>query len=133
MIFGRLKNFVFVGMLLFALAACSVIEDTRVNEQADTPVTIAISTIPNPPLVGNVELNFTFTEQDGQPVSGALVNVIADHTDMRGMMIAGQAIEQENGRYAMTTNFSMKGNWKISVQIQNEALNYMEEITLVVK
>ena len=89
-----------------------------------------MNVLPDPPVVGDVLLYFNVVDDQGQPVTGAEVNVMADHTDMSGMTMQGNATDQGKGIYAITTNFSMAGQWKITVQIKNEALDYKQDIDL---
>jgi hypothetical protein len=59
--------------------------------------TINLVTNPNPAKVGDVELRFTISDSQGQPVTAADFDVFADHTDMTGMTMHGKATEQGNG------------------------------------
>lgn len=120
-----------VGMSIF-LAACGGTATQTPSETA-APATITLNTNPNPPMAGDVELLFTVVDDKGQPVSGADFDVIADHTDMSGMTMHGKATDQGNGNYAITTNFSMVGNWMLTVQVRKEALDFKQDINLEIK
>lgn len=120
-----------VGMSIF-LAACGGTATQTPSETA-APATITLNTNPNPPKAGDVELLFTVVDDKGQPVSGADFDVIADHTDMSGMTMHGKATDQGNGNYAITTNFSMVGNWMLTVQVRKEALDFKQDINLEIK
>lgn len=120
-----------VGMSIF-LAACGGTATQTPSETA-APATITLNTNPNPPTAGDVELLFTVVDDKGQPVSGADFDVIADHTDMSGMTMHGKATDQGNGNYAITTNFSMVGNWMLTVQVRKEALDFKQDINLEIK
>lgn len=76
---------------------------------------------------------FTVVDQQGQPVTGANLDVIADHTVLGGMIMHGVATEQGNRHYAITANYSMSGKWLVTVQIKNDDLDYRQEIDLQVK
>lgn len=117
-----------IGLTLL-LAACSGAESTA-PAQTTAPVTITMNVLPDPPVIGDVLLYFNVVDTQGQPVTGADVNVMADHTEMSGMTLQGNASDQGKGIYAITTNFSMSGQWKITVQIKNEALDYKQDIDL---
>jgi hypothetical protein len=83
--------------------------------------------------MGDVELLFTVVDEKGQTVTGADFDVIADHIEMSGMTMHGKATDQSNGNYAIKTNFSMSGMWKLSVQVKKDALDYKQDIDLEIK
>lgn len=117
-----------IGLILAACGGAA----TQNPGATSPPGAITLSTIPDPPLVGDVELVFKVIDDQGQPVSGADFDVIADHTDMSGMTMHGKATDQGDGTYAIKTNFSMAGNWKLTVQVRSEALDLKQDIDLVV-
>ncbi len=125
--------FVLLSILLAACGANAATPITASYVVTSNPVNITLSTNPNPPARGEVELVFTLTDADGNPIEGASVEVSADHTDMSGMTMSGRATEQGGGRYAITANFSMSGNWKLTVYIRKEGLEYSEEIDLNIR
>ena len=84
-------------------------------------------------MVGNVELVFTITDPDGNPIEGATMDVSADHTDMTGMTMGGAATDQGGGKYAIKADFSMSGNWKLTVYVRKDGLDYKEDIDLTVQ
>ena len=114
------------------LAACASAKP-QVAPPTPTPVTISLASNPNPAKVGEVELRFTVTDAKGQPVTGADFDVIADHTDMNGMTMHGKANEQGSGTYAITANFSMAGNWKLTVEVKKDSLGHKQDIELIVQ
>lgn len=120
-----------VGLSLF-LVACGG-ATTQASIATAAPVTITLKTDPNPPVMGEIELLFKVVDDKGQPVSGADFDVIADHTDMSGMTMHGKASDQGNGNYAITTNFSMSGNWMLTVQVRKDGLNYKQDLDLVIE
>lgn len=118
-----------LGMLLAACGSSNAAQATPTG----APVTIALVTIPSPPAAGEVTLQFTVTDPGGQPISGADFDVIADHTDMGGMTLHGKATEQQDGLYTISANFEMAGNWKVTVQVRKDSLDYKQDIDLKVK
>jgi len=124
---------VLVISLSMILAACGGADSTNPPETTPTPVTITMSTNPNPPVVGDVELQFTVVDMNGQPASGANFDVIADHTEMNGMAMHGVATEQGKGRYAINTNFTMPGKWKLTVEVRKDEIDHKQEIDLQIK
>lgn len=130
-----MRKTIFIGMLVLLsalLAACggaATPADTTSSKQVD----IAVSTNPNPVMIGDTELVFTVTDANGNPIDGAKVDVSADHTDMSGMGMSGPATEQGGGKYSINANFSMSGNWILTVYVRKEGLDYREEIKFSVQ
>ena len=129
----RLVYFIVIAVSLsLVLAACGG-ADTPTPAATTAPVTITLNTNPNPAMMGDVELQFTVVDDQGQPVSGADFDVIADHTEMNGMTMHGKATDQGDGRYAISTNFSMAGKWRLTVQVRKDALDYKQDIALQIQ
>src|SRR5215208_2518582 len=120
-------------VLSVLLAACGG-ETTPAVETPSKPVTIQVESNPSPAGVGDAELIFTITDGNGSPIEGARVDVAADHTDMSEMGMSGAATDQGAGRYSINANFSMTGNWKLTVYVRNDAgLDYKEDIEFKVQ
>lgn len=50
------------------------------------------------------------------------------------MGMSGAATDQGTGRYSINANFSMTGNWKLTVCVRNdEGLDYKEDIEIKVQ
>lgn len=94
------------------------------------PATIVLTTNPNPPTSGNVEMIVTVSDSNGQLLDGVQVFVFANHTEMTGMTMNGKATRQGEGRYSLKTDFSMGGLWKITVQIKKPPLNITQTFNL---
>ena len=127
---NKMRKAIFISILVLMsvlLAACG-----GVAKPADTtsakPVNIVVSTNPNPAMRGDMEIILTITDANGSPIEGATVDVAADHTDMTGMTMSGLATEQSSGNYAINANFSMSGNWELTVYVRKDGLDYKEEI-----
>ncbi len=73
------------------------------------------------------------SDQNGNPIDGAKVNVSASHPDMEGMSMGGQASELGKGKYSFKANFNMNGSWKITVQVLKNTLNVKQELPLELK
>ena len=119
------------SVLSLLLAACG--NATTPTQASEKPVNIEIETNPTPPTMGDAQLVFVITDPNGDPIDGATVDVSADHTDHTGMTMSGLATEQGDGRYALNANFSMSGNWKLTVYVRKEGLDYQEEIEFQVQ
>jgi hypothetical protein len=124
----RKTIFISVLVLLSALLAACGGADTPSDTTSTKPVNIAVSANPNPAMMGDLELVFTITDADGKPIEGATVDVSADHTDMTGMTMGGAATDQGGGQYAINANFSMSGNWKLTLYVRKDGLDYKEDI-----
>lgn len=121
-------------LALVLLAACggeaAPATDGTTEEK---PVNIQVETSPSPARMGDVELVFTIADANGNPIEGATVDVSADHTDMTGMTMGGAATDQGGGKYAINANFSMSGNWKLTVYVRKAGLDYKEDIVFKVQ
>lgn len=113
----------FVGLSVL-LAACG----SAATPASSKPVNIAVATNPNPATAGDIEIVLTITDANGNPIEGATVDVAADHTDMTGMTMSGVATEQSAGKYAINANFSMSGNWKLTIYVRKDGLDHKEDI-----
>ncbi len=118
-------------LLALTLAACGT-QPAPAPESA-SPVNIKLETDPNPAAVGTVTLSFTVTDESGNPIEGAKVDVNAEHPSMAGMGMSGLATEQGGGKYAITADFSDKGTWKITFYVRKDELDAKQEIDLEVK
>jgi len=119
-------------LLSVLLAACgSAAAPTEAGSAK--PVNIAVSTNPNPAMMGDLELVFTITDADGNPLEGATVDVSADHTDMTGMGMSGVATDQGGGKYSIQANFPMSGKWKLTVYVRKDGLDYKEDIEFAIQ
>ncbi len=123
------KLFVFsmFAVLLVLLAACGS-AGAPVDTVSSKPVNIKVETSPAPAMMGDMEVILTITDASGNPIEGAQVDVSADHTDMTGMTMGGPTSEQGGGRYAINANFSMSGNWVLTVYVRKAELDYKEDI-----
>ncbi len=75
-----------------------------------------------------MELIFTITDANGDPIEGAKVDVAAEHPAMAGMGMSGLATEQGGGKYSIKANFSDAGDWVLTVYVRKDGLDYKEEI-----
>ncbi len=124
---------VIAACLSIILTACGGVNSSVQPSDTPAPATITLTTNPHPPTTGDVELRFTVVDDKGQPVSGADFDVIADHTEMNGMIMHGKATDQGNGTYAIKTNFSIAGKWKLTVEVRNSELDFKQDLDLNIK
>lgn len=133
-----MRTFFFISVLVLlagVLAACggSAEPAATADSNSTSEVNIAVETSPNPAAMGDVELIMTITDAQGNPIEGATVDVEVDHTDMTGMSMSGIATDQGGGRYSINANFSMSGNWKLTVYVRKDGLDYKEDIDLKIQ
>ena len=130
-----MRKLIFISVLVMAsvlLTACGGAAAPTEAPSAKT-VNILVSTNPNPAAVGDVEIVFTITDANGNPIEGAKVDVSADHPSMAGMGMSGLATEQGGGTYSIKANFSDSGDWKLTVYVRKDGLDYKEEIELKIQ
>jgi len=120
-----------LALFTFVLAACGT--SSAPATQPAPQVNVKIETSPNPATIGDAELILAITDQNGSPIEGAKVDISADHTDMSGMSMGGPATEQGKGKYAIKANFSMSGNWKITVYVRKGELDVKQDLPLVIQ
>ena len=131
-----MRKLIFICLVLvlpILLAACGSAATPTADSSAK-PVNIKVESKPSPASVGDAELIFTIIDASSKPVEGATVDVSADHTDMTGMGMNGAATDQGFGKYSINANFSMSGNWKLTVYVRNGlGLDYKEDIEFKVQ
>lgn len=133
-----MRKMFFISMLVLAatvLAACggSTQPAAPVESGSSNEVNIQVESNPSPAMMGDMELILVITDENGNPIEGATVDVSADHTDMTGMGMSGLATEQGGGRYSINANFQHTGNWKITVYVRKEGLDYKQDIEFKVQ
>jgi len=132
MVPGFLLTMALLTSFALVLAACGGGNATTPTP-ASSDATISLTTNPETPQSGNVELIVQVNDAKGQPLPDADVYIFADHTEMKGMSMNGKATAQGGGRYATTANFSMAGPWKVTVQVKKAPLDVVQEFKLELK
>ncbi|MGD9099700.1 MAG: FixH family protein [Anaerolineae bacterium] len=97
-------------VLALALAACGGSDD----DEGDLSVELALT--PDPPLVGPATVIVTLHDADGQPVSGAEMELEGTMTHAGMVPVFGEADEKEPGHYEAELEFTMGGDWVIIVR-----------------
>lgn len=126
------KYWKWIGIWVILAALLTGCSTAQPQDTQTDPVTITLNTNPPTPAVGDIELVLELKDPQGQPLTGATVDVSADHTDMSGMTMNGLATEQESGKYAITADFSMSGNWLVTVYVRKDSLDFKKEIKLII-
>lgn len=120
-------------LLSVLLAACGAGAAAPTEVGSISPVNILLSTNPSPAAVGDVEIVFTITDANGNPIEGAKVDVSAEHPAMAGMGMSGLAVEQGAGKYSITADFTDAGDWVLTVYVRKDELDYKEDIEFQVQ
>lgn len=97
------------------------------------PALVTLTTNPDPPRAGPIELTARVTDAGGQPLDGAEVFISSSHTEMVSMALNGKATPEGNGRYTLKTEFRMNGRWKVTVQVKKLPINFNTDVTLEFK
>jgi hypothetical protein len=101
-----------IGLLLLlalALAACRSSDD-------DADISVELAVTPDPPLMGEATIVITLSDKDGQPVTGAEMELEGTMTHAGMVPVFAQAAEKEPGRYEAELEFTMGGDWVIIVR-----------------
>ena len=131
-----MRKVFFISVLVLTsalLAACGGAATTPAEATSSKQVNIKVETNPTPAMKGDIELMFTITDADGNPIEGTKVDVAAEHPAMAGMGMSGLATEQGGGKYSIKANFSDSGDWKLTVYVRKGELDYKEEIELPIQ
>jgi nitrogen fixation protein FixH len=99
---------------LMALSACTTGPGAD-SATTDAGLDVTLVTNPASPQVGNVELVVELKDAANRPVTGGTVLLKADMIGHSMGDLSGTATDQGNGRYAITANLSMAGEWKVDV------------------
>ena len=130
----RKLNFIsMIVVLSVLLAACGSSSAPAAESASSKDVNIVFASVPSPAGVGDVQLLFTVTDKDGNPLEGATVNVAAEHPSMAGMGMSGQATDQGGGKYSIKANFTDPGDWVLTVTVTKDSLDYKEDIQFSVQ
>ncbi len=95
-------------------AGCGRIEAARPASNPDIVFSLAVQ--PNPPVVGPAELVVTLLDRAGKPVEGARLEVEGNMTHAGMQPAFGQGAGGQGGRYAVPMNWTMSGDWVVTVK-----------------
>jgi hypothetical protein len=102
---------VFVFLLVITLTGC---QRGSSKDIPDIGIDLAVS--PNPPQVGPVLLILTVSDANGQPISGAQIEVEGNMSHAGMAPVLGRAVETTPGHYEAPLEFTMSGDWSILVK-----------------
>ena len=79
-------------------------------------IAIDLSVSPDPPAVGPATLVLTLTDEQGEPISGAELELEGNMSHAGMAPVFAQAEETEPGRYEAPLEFTMGGDWFVIVK-----------------
>ncbi len=88
----------------------------RRSEEQDG-VTVEHEVSPSPPRVGTATVTLRVTDASGRPLSGARVRLEGNMSHAGMVPVFGEARESGPGRYESTLDFTMGGDWVITVHL----------------
>ena len=132
----QLKRIIPVVILAAALLVSACTPAATPTPASPGQPEIIVSTNPNPPnSLVTTELIIDVMDANGQPLTGATVNILADMAGHSMGMMQGQATDQGNGRYATFVPFAMGGDWKVTVEVRDgqKSLLLRQDVVLAVQ
>jgi hypothetical protein len=82
------------------------------------PPDMEISVLPDPPRVGPATVTLHLSDDDGNPLSGASVDLEATMTHPGMVPVLATATETETGWYEASLEFTMAGDWIVIVTLE---------------
>ena len=130
-----MRFYLILVLLLLTTLGLAACDGQATDPQIDTDsLRILLTTEPDPPQSGLVDLTISVTDAHGRPIDNADLFIIADHTEMRGMTMTETAAAQGDGRYQVTADFVHGGNWRITVQVNQDGTNLaLEDFDLTLR
>ncbi len=113
MIWRQVVFCLLIMALALTMGGCS-----RASQQSEeTPdVSLTLTMVPNPPVVGPATLTLTLTDDAGAPIDGVLLNLKGDmaHAGMQPMLAS--VSDSHKGVYKTPFAWTMAGDWVLTVQ-----------------
>ncbi len=103
----------------FSYFVDAVSSESIINHSADaqSAVTIAYAPESTPVVMGASAVTITVTDAQGAPVNDAQVAITANMAHDGMMPVTGTATAAENGQYRVPLQWSMAGDWNITVTV----------------
>ena len=98
--------------LITGLAAC---QRGSSSDISDIGLDLTIS--PDPPAVGPATIKLNLTNADGEPITGASIELEGNMSHAGMVPVFSQATELEAGLYEAPLQFTMGGDWFILVKV----------------
>jgi hypothetical protein len=102
-----------LGALLLFLPVIGCGKKEAVAPEIDAKVAVQFS--PNPPVVGENEIEIALTDTAGKPLQFGMVKVEGNMNHAGMKPVFAELIENDPGKYAGTIEFTMGGDWFLLV------------------
>lgn len=87
------------------------------NTSTAADVNITYEPDRNPAVLGEATVAVTLTNANGQPITDAVVDIVGDMTHAGMMPISGKGTHNENGQYIVPLEWTMAGDWILTVTV----------------
>lgn len=107
---------IFVALVIIGglMSGCGRIQS---QTQDSTDINIELSVEPAQPAVGPAQLVVTVTDAAGQPVNNATLDIEGNMTHAGMVPVFAQASGGENGRYIVPFEWTMGGDWSVTIEV----------------
>ena len=115
----RLSSFVFrlpLSSFILFLALMLLLSGCRRAGQDLSDVGVDVSVNPNPPAVGEATVTLALNDANGQPITGAQVELEGNMVHAGMAPTFSKSAEVAPGRYEAPLQFNMAGDWFILVK-----------------
>ncbi len=97
------------------LSGCGRIQQTQTAQ--DQGVTLNLIIDSDDLEVGPTRLKFNLLDDQGQPIDGATLDVEGNMTHAGMVPVFAQSNESENGQYSIPFEWTMSGDWIVTVDV----------------
>jgi hypothetical protein len=97
------------------ITACGRFQQNGTEDTANITVDMVME--PEQPAVGPARLVFTLTDQAGQAIDNAVLKVEGNMTHAGMVPVSGEAIPDGKGRYVVPFEWTMGGDWLLTIEI----------------
>lgn len=112
-----MQNIRIMSCVLIFVAATITGCRAQVQSSEDAGVTIDLAVEPDELIVGNALFTVRLTDQAGEPIDGAIVEVRGDMTHAGMSPVLASTSEGEAGLYRIPFEWTMGGDWLIDVTV----------------
>ncbi len=111
---------IFVSIIIMGglLSACGRIQGKPTQDSADLIIDMVVE--PAQPVVGSAQLIFTITDKQGQPINDATLDVEGNMSHAGMTPVFAQGSGGEEGRYVVPFEWTMAGDWFVTVDVSLE-------------
>lgn len=111
-------TFLFVILTGGLLSTCGRIQAGQ--GQGEGEITVDLAVEPAEPAVGPAQLVVTVTDAAGQPINSATLDIEGNMTHAGMVPVFAQASGGENGRYSVPFEWTMGGDWSVTIEVTLE-------------